>query len=79
MPYIEIKGKGKYAYGWSKVGEDGRIKIPPEALKEYELKNHENVLMMSRHKLSGGFDLIFTGIVEGLLGIGYLRGDIQIY
>ncbi|MBU7046095.1 MAG: hypothetical protein HXS54_06620 [Theionarchaea archaeon] len=43
--------------------------IPPEALKEYELKNHENVLMMSRHKLSGGFDLIFTGIVEGLLGI----------
>jgi hypothetical protein len=25
--------------------------------------------MMSRHKLSGGFDLIFTGMIEGLLGI----------
>ena len=31
MPYIEIKGKGKYAYGWSKIGEDGKIVIPPEA------------------------------------------------
>jgi hypothetical protein len=68
MPYIEKKGKAKYAYGWSKVGEDGKIVIPPEALKEYKLKNHDKALMMARHKLSGGFELIFTGILKDILG-----------
>ena len=70
MPYIEKKGKVEYAYGWSKVGEKGRVVIPPEAFEEYKLGNYEKVIMMPRHKLSGGFELLFTEILEDLLGLG---------
>ena len=69
MPYIEKKEKVEYAYGWSKAGENGRIVIPPEAVEEYELKNHEKVIMMPRHKLSGGFELIILKILEDLLDV----------
>lgn len=69
MPYIEKKGKVEYAYGWSKVGEDGRIVIPPEAVEEYELKNHEKVILMGRHKLSGGIELLLVGILKDFLGV----------
>lgn len=68
MPYIEKKGKGEYAYGWSKVGKDGRIVIPPEAVKEYELKNQKAILM-GRHKLSGGIELLLVGKLMLLLDI----------
>lgn len=69
MPYIEKKEKTKYAYGWSKVGEDGRIVIPPEAVEEYELEKHKKAIMMPRHKLSGGFTLVVTGLLGPILGL----------
>jgi bifunctional DNA-binding transcriptional regulator/antitoxin component of YhaV-PrlF toxin-antitoxin module len=69
MVYIEKKGKAEYAYGWSKVGEDGRIVIPPEAVEEYSIKDHGKVMLMPRHKLSGGFELILVGLLTGLLGM----------
>jgi len=68
MPYIEKKEKVEYAYGWSKVGENGRVVIPPEALEEYKLENHEKVIMMPRHKLSGGFELVIVRILKDLIG-----------
>jgi hypothetical protein len=84
MPYIEKKGKGEYAYGWSKVGETGRIVIPPEAVKEYELKNHEKVILMGRHKLSGGIELLLMGrlmllldVSDRLAGLPASEGKIQ--
>ena len=41
MPQL-VKG-GKYIFGWSKVGKEGKIKIPPEAYEEYNLKKDKYV------------------------------------
>ncbi|MBA7631381.1 hypothetical protein ES703_38912 [subsurface metagenome] len=35
MPHL-VKG-GKYVFGWFKVGNEGKVKIPPEAYKEYNI------------------------------------------
>ncbi|MFX1449203.1 MAG: hypothetical protein ACFFCM_00090 [Promethearchaeota archaeon] len=55
MPQL-VKG-GKYVFGWSKVGDNGRIVIPKEALEEYNLTNVEKVILMPGSKRSGGFGL----------------------
>ena len=61
MPQI-VKG-GKYVYGWSKVGEKGKIVIPPEALREYDLMS-ENVILMPGSKRSGGFGLTTATLLK---------------
>jgi bifunctional DNA-binding transcriptional regulator/antitoxin component of YhaV-PrlF toxin-antitoxin module len=55
MPQL-IKG-GKHTFGWSRVGEMGRIVIPTEALVEYGLKGSEKLIMVPGSKTSGGFGL----------------------
>ena len=55
MPQI-VKG-GKYVFGWSKIGNQGKIKIPPEAFQEYNLSLDEFVILFSGSKTSGGFGL----------------------
>lgn len=39
MPQL-VKG-GKHVFGWSRVGDTGRIIIPPEAMEEYHLKDSD--------------------------------------
>jgi bifunctional DNA-binding transcriptional regulator/antitoxin component of YhaV-PrlF toxin-antitoxin module len=51
-----VKG-GKRAFGWSCVGETGRIIIPPEALKMYHLKESEKLILVPGSLTSGGFGL----------------------
>jgi hypothetical protein len=55
MPQI-VKG-GKYIFGWSRVGDNGEIRIPPEAFQEYDLKKYENLILIPGSKRSGGFGL----------------------
>ena len=55
MPQL-VKG-GKYIFGWSKVGNQGKIKIPPEAFQEYNLSLDKSVILFSGSKTSGGFGL----------------------
>ncbi len=55
MPQL-VKG-GKNAFGWSQVGEDGKIAIPPDAFTEYHFRNSENAILMSGSNKSGGFAL----------------------
>jgi len=55
MPQL-VKG-GKHVYGWSKVGDSGRIAVPPEAIKEYHFNNPTKVFLMTASKRSGGFGL----------------------
>ncbi|MFX1566867.1 MAG: hypothetical protein ACFFCV_00710 [Promethearchaeota archaeon] len=66
MPQI-AKG-GKYVFGWSKVGNQGKIKIPPEAFQEYNLSLDKSVILFSGSKTSGGF---------GLSSIRILRNSIM--
>jgi bifunctional DNA-binding transcriptional regulator/antitoxin component of YhaV-PrlF toxin-antitoxin module len=62
MPYI-ARG-GKYVFGWSTVGEAGRIAIPQEAMKEYGLKDWQKVILMSGSRRSGGFALTTPGLLR---------------
>jgi len=55
MPQL-AKG-GKYIFGWSVVRDDGRIRIPPEAVNEYGLEQGERVILMPGSRASGGFSL----------------------
>lgn len=62
MPQI-AKG-GKYLFGWSKVGVKGKIKIPPEAYEEYNLKLDKFAILFSGSKTSGGFGLSSQRILK---------------
>ena len=45
MPRL-VKG-GKYTFGWSRVGDMGRITVPSEALIEYDLQEGEALALES--------------------------------
>ncbi len=55
MPQI-VKG-GKYVFGWSIIGNQGKIKIPLEAFQEYNLSLDKSAILFSGSKTSGGFGL----------------------
>jgi bifunctional DNA-binding transcriptional regulator/antitoxin component of YhaV-PrlF toxin-antitoxin module len=55
MPQL-VKG-GKYTFGWSRVGDTGRIIIPPETLEEWRLKESEKLILIPGSQTSGGFGL----------------------
>ncbi|MBN2344788.1 MAG: AbrB/MazE/SpoVT family DNA-binding domain-containing protein [Candidatus Aminicenantes bacterium] len=55
MPQL-VKG-GKHAFAWTRVGEEGRIVVPPEAREEYGLREGERLLLMPGSRTSGGFVL----------------------
>lgn len=55
MPQL-VKG-GKYVYGWSKVGDTGKIVIPPDAVEEYNLRDGEKVILIPGSSRSGGFGI----------------------
>jgi len=51
-----VKG-GKHVFGWSRVGDAGRIIVPPEALEEYCLKESGRLILVPGSRTSGGFGL----------------------
>jgi bifunctional DNA-binding transcriptional regulator/antitoxin component of YhaV-PrlF toxin-antitoxin module len=63
MPQL-VRG-GKYVYGWSPVSDGGKITIPPEAMKEYGLKEHDRVIIMSGSRRSGGFAVTTPALLAG--------------
>lgn len=56
MPQL-VKG-GKYVFGWSYVGDEGKISLPPEAWIEYNYQLYDEVILISGSKTSGGFSII---------------------
>ncbi|MBN2028657.1 hypothetical protein JW824_00275 [bacterium] len=56
MPQL-VKG-GKHVFGWSRVGAEGQIVIPPDALEEYHFKNLEKLILIPGSRTSGGFGLV---------------------
>ncbi len=76
MPQL-VKG-GKYVFGWSRIGNDGKIKIPKEAFIEYSFRTGEKVVLISGSKTSGGFgifkyekfqDTLIKSVVQQIEGI----------
>jgi bifunctional DNA-binding transcriptional regulator/antitoxin component of YhaV-PrlF toxin-antitoxin module len=62
MPRL-VKG-GKYVYGWSEVGSDGRVAVPDEALAEYNFKTPSKVILIPGSKRSGGFALTTADMLK---------------
>jgi hypothetical protein len=58
-----VKG-GKYVFGWSRVGKEGKIIIPKEAYDEYALSLDPEVTLFSGSKTSGGFGLSSIRILK---------------
>jgi hypothetical protein len=63
MPYI-ARG-AKYVFGWSKVGEAGKIAIPREAMQDYRFNDWQKVILMSGSRTSGGFAVTTPGLLRG--------------
>lgn len=59
MPQL-VKG-GKFVFGWTLVRENGRILLPPMAVKEYGFENLDRLIMLPGSKTSGGFGLYSPG------------------
>jgi bifunctional DNA-binding transcriptional regulator/antitoxin component of YhaV-PrlF toxin-antitoxin module len=62
MPRL-VKG-GKYVYGWSEVGSEGRVAVPDEALADYSLKPPCKVILLSGSRRSGGFALTTVALLK---------------
>ena len=56
MPQL-VKG-GKNVFGWSIVSNTGDIKIPKDAIEEYQLQPSNKVFIISGSKTSGGFSIV---------------------
>ncbi len=63
MPQL-VRG-GKYIFGWSKVAEDGSIRISPEALREYGYSDGDRLILMPGSKTSQGFSVSSLGKLGG--------------
>ena len=57
----QLVKRGKYVFAWSKVGNDGKIQIPDEAIDEYQLREYEQVIIIPGSKRSGGFSVTNIG------------------
>jgi hypothetical protein len=62
MPRL-VKG-GKFIYGLSRIGPQGTIVIPPQAMKEYGYAAGDRVIVMSGSRTSGGFGLTQKRLLE---------------
>ncbi|MBD3189326.1 MAG: hypothetical protein GF308_01715 [Candidatus Heimdallarchaeota archaeon] len=62
MPQL-VKG-GKYVFGWSKVNNEGKIVIPPEAFEEYQLSSGTKAFLLPGSKSSGGFVLTTIQLLQ---------------
>jgi hypothetical protein len=56
MPQL-VKG-GKYIFGWTRINEDCKVKIPDETYNEYKFAGTDKLIILSGSKSSGGFSLI---------------------
>ena len=53
MPQLE-KG-GKWVFGWTTIGQDLDMFVPPAAFQEYGFEAHEEVVFLRGSRTSGGF------------------------
>ena len=72
MPRL-AKG-GKWVFGWSVVGRERTIWIPPDAYEEYDFEIGMEVFFIRGGRTSGGFSVARK---EKLLSVGLLLKRIQ--
>jgi hypothetical protein len=60
----QLKKRGKYVFGWSVIKDEYRVKLPPEAVKEYGIALEKKVIIISGSKTTGGFCVSRKGLLE---------------
>jgi len=80
MPQL-TKG-GKWVFGWGIVGQEGEIRIPPEAYSECGFQPGEPVIFILGSQRSGGFGVKTLAIQPGerllvVRGSGLALGFLQ--
>jgi hypothetical protein len=75
MPQL-VKG-GKHAFGWSPVGDDGEVALPPDALKEYGFSEVQEVILMPGSRTSGGFVVVAQDALQASRLGGFLKGVLE--
>jgi bifunctional DNA-binding transcriptional regulator/antitoxin component of YhaV-PrlF toxin-antitoxin module len=82
-----VKG-GKWTFGWSAVSCNGTIVIPPEAFREYNFREGDEVVLMSGSRTSGGFALTtrsrlsrskLSALVNGLSEAGKIHSRNRLF
>ncbi|MFW9996210.1 MAG: hypothetical protein ACFFD4_29480 [Candidatus Odinarchaeota archaeon] len=73
MPRL-VKG-GKYVFGWSRIGNDGNILIPEEALDEYRFSANQKVILLNGSQKSGGIGITSPERLKNTVLASFL-GDI---
>lgn len=72
MPQL-VKG-GKYIFGWTRIIEGNKIKIPDEAYEEYNIASTDKLFILSGSNSSGGFSIITpNSIINSKLSIEIIR------
>lgn len=62
MPQMN-KG-GKFIFGWSLIREDGRVRFPEQAIREYDITLEGKVYLFTGSKSTGGFCVTRKGLLE---------------
>ena len=63
MPQL-VKG-GKWVFGWTMVGPDRVVTIPPQAWEEYGFRVGDEVTFIAGSRRSGGFGLSHERLLAG--------------
>ncbi len=61
MPQMH-KG-GKYIFGRSVIGEDGAVRLPPQAVSEYQMAAEGKVYLFTGSRSTGGFCVTRKGLL----------------
>lgn len=62
MPQLN-KG-GKFVFGRSRIGADGRVQFPTQAVEEYRITGEGKVYLFTGSKVTGGFCVTRKGLLQ---------------
>lgn len=62
MPQLN-KG-GKFVFGRSRIGADGRVQFPTQAVEEYRIAGEGRVYLFTGSKVTGGFCVARKGLLQ---------------
>lgn len=55
---------GKYIFGKSLIGKDLKLRVPPEAVQEYDIASEGRVYVFTGSKSTGGFCVTRRGLLK---------------
>lgn len=60
----QLKKGGKFVFGRSRIGADGRVQFPTQAVEEYRIAGEGKVYLFTGSKVTGGFCVTRKGLLQ---------------